>query len=555
MKILINARLRQLKNTLKASGKRKYFIFILLAAGILFVMGYFSIKVFGFLYHQEAFPDFFKLFLCEKILMMTFMTMFVMMILSALIATLNMFFLSRDLNLLLASPIGSGKVFAWKIVEVGISSAVMVIFFSIPVLFAYSYYFAPGVWEIAALILVFVLFMVSGVFIGILVGLIIPAFFSVRKLQPVLSLVSIVFISGIVIFLRVLRPEQFSDPKVINNIMEYMSGLDVKGFSFFPFFWISKALGHVAKGDYMGYLKEVATFAGLIAAIGGVFYFLQKKYYRQLVDKLNKTTGGAYRSSWKPPRILKGRMADYSTLWKKEIKTFFRTPAQWSQLLIIAAIVVVFVLNIKGMPMPHPSVKNIIAYLSLGMAAFVVAGLNSRFTFTAIPMEYPGIVYLLSSPFKKEKLFRFKVVFYAIPQLIIGFILFVASDISLDLDAFARVAGAVFLVPLLPFLTILALYFSLRVDESTPLSPQHLIASKSGISYMLWSMIAVVLGMVYFVRPIFIYYYYGFTRRPIPLPEITAWFLGFIVINLILIFFFHSRSTKAWKKREFTASA
>jgi ABC-2 type transport system permease protein len=516
-------------------------------------MIFFSIKVFGFLYHQQEFPLYFKLFLSEKIMMMTFLTMFLMLILSALISTLNIFFLSKDLPLLLTSPLRSHTVFSWKALEVGTSSALMVLFFSMPMLFAYSYYFASTFTQIAAVGLVFLLFLISGVLIGILIGLIIPAFFSIKKLQPILSLVSIVLISTIVIFLRILRPERFGNPAIIDNLLEYMQGLNVQGFTWLPFYWIARALNLIAKGDYWGYLQAIGAFFVVIFLLSGALMFLQKQYYLQLFDKLNKGTPGAHRSSWKKSRIFK-KNSDYNTLWKKEIKTFFRSPDQWSQLLIIAAIVIVFVLNMKGIPLPHTSVKNFIAYLNLGMAAFIVAGLNSRFTLTTIPMESPGIAHLMASPFKKEKLLRFKLLFYIVPQMAVGFLLFFTGDIALHLDPFTRIGGIIYLAPALPFITVLALYYSLRIRETVPLTPQHLVMSRSGISYMLWSAVYIVAGMVYFVRPFFLYHFNRFFQHPIPYLEISLWFIGFLLINSILITIFYKRCIAIWKKREFTSS-
>jgi ABC-2 type transport system permease protein len=545
---LFKSRLRQLKNTMSRLGLRNYLLAFVLGGGMLALMGFFSIKVFGFLYHRQEFPLYFKLFLSEKILMMTFMTMFMMLIFSSLISTLNIFFLSKDLRLLLSSPMRSRSVFTWKAVEVAASSALMVVFFSMPVLFAYCYYFAPALLDIAAIVLVFLLFMTVGVLLGILIGLIVPAFISVKRLQPVLSVVSIILISAIVIFLRLLRPERFGNPQVIDNLLNYMSGLDVKSMTWLPFYWIARALHLVAEQDFWGYAKLVAAFAGIILLLGGFALFLQKKYYLKLFDKLNKGSGGAYRSGWKPPLFLKGL---YAALWNKEIKTFIRTPAQWSQLLIIAAIIVVFVLNLKGIPMPHPSVKNIIAYLNLGMAAFIVAGLNSRFTFTTIPMEHPGIVHLLASPLEKIKFYRFKLLFYAVPQLLIGFMLFLAGDMALGLDSFARFSGVVFLLPVLPFLTVLSLFFSLKINETVPLTPQHLVMSKSGILYMIWSLVFVVAGMVYFVRPMFVYYYGRFILHSVSYLEIGLWFGGFWLINLVLIRIFYRKSLSLWKVKEF----
>lgn len=552
MRHLFKARWRQIKNSVGASGKRKYILFVVMGLGMLGLMAYFFFKVFGFLYYEKTFPPVFKLFISEKILTMTFMTMYMMLILSALISALNVFFLSRDLGLLLTSPMRSRTVFLWKSVEVAISSSVMVIFFSMPVLFAYSYYFAPSPANIAAIILVFLLYALSGILIGVIIGLVVPAFFSIKKLEPVLSLVGIALISGIVILLRLLRPEQFGNPDVINNVMAYMDGLNISFLAYFPFSWLASALKYTADGDTAGYWKAVTAFAGTILLLGGLTLYLQRRYYLQLFDKLNKGSKGGYRSRWKKSRLL-GR--DYGALWKKEVKTFLRSPSQWSQLFIIAAIIIVFVLNLKGIPMPHPVVKHFIAYLNLGMAAFVAAGLNSRFSFPAIPMENPGIINLLASPFKRKKVFRFKLLFFMIPQVIIGYILFFTGDMALHLEPFSRASGIVFLLPVLPFLTVMSLYFSLRIDEPMPLTPQHLLTSRSGISYMLWSLLYVAVGMVYLLRPLYVYYRSEFLQQPTPVWELAAWFGGFILLNLVIMMFLYRGSVSTWNKKEFSFSS
>lgn len=547
MRSLFKARWRQLKNVMRRTGKRQYGLFFLLGGGVLFLMGFFFIKVFGFLYYREEFPLFFKLFLSEKILMMAFLTMFMMLIMSALISTLNIFFLSKDLELLLSSPLRSRAVFAWKGIETAVSSALMVIFFSLPVLFAYCYYFAPGIVQIGVVVLVFLLYMLTGVLLGILAGLIVPAFISVKRLQPVLSVVSIILISAIVIFLRMLRPEQFGNPEVVNNLFNYMSGMETGHLSWLPFHWISRALHLVAKKEHWGYIKIIIAFAGIVTILTMFAFFLQHKFYLKLFDKLNKGGGGAYKSGWKPSSLLK---MEYGALWKKEIKTFIRTPAQWSQLLIVAAIVIVFILNIKGIPMPHPSVKNLIAYLNLGMAAFVVAGLNSRFSFTTIPMEYPGIIHILASPFSKRKLLRFKFWFYAIPLLITGFALFFAGDLALGLDSFNRISGFFYLMPVLLLLTLLSVYFSLKVDESVPLTPQHLVGSKHGITFMIWSLLYIAAGMVFFLRPTFLYYFHRYISHRVPVWEIALWFTAFWLIHLLAAIIIYKRSIALWQKKE-----
>jgi ABC-2 type transport system permease protein len=366
-------------------------------------------------------------------------------------------------------------------------------------------------------------------------------------MQPVLSLVSIALVSCIVVFLRLLRPERFINPDAIDNLVDFMAGLNIGFFSYFPFSWISRAMNHISTGNGGGYWRIMGLFSITLFLLSGIIWLFQKRYYMKLFDRLNETSSGAFHSSWRK-KVLRG---NFGTLWKKDIKTFIRTPAQWSQLLIIGAMVMVFILNMKSIPLPHPAIKNVIVFLNLGMAAFIVAGLNSRFTFTALPMEGKGVAHVLASPFDRSEFLRFKLVFFAVPQILIGFLLFFTGDFAFKLDPFFRFSALFFLFPVLVLLSIMALFFGLQIKDFSAVTPQHLIVTKPGISYMLWSLLVIVLGMVYFVRPLFLFYFNQYKMKPVPYPEILIWFFGFLVINGLVGRFLYHKSQNIWAKREF----
>jgi ABC-2 type transport system permease protein len=546
MRSLLKLKFLQLRNSLVRGEKKKFVLFILLGLFFMLVLGFFFNKVFGYLATVEEFPHVFKVFLAEKLLMMIYMTLFSMLLLSALLTALDVFFISRDLHFLFSTPMPIRSAFAWKMLETGVYSSAMVFFFSLPIIFFYCRYFAPGPGQVLQILLAFLLFIACGVLAGILLGLVIPAFFSVRRLQPVLSVFSIILISTIVVFLRLLRPERFLEPSEIDNVLKYMGSLDLKVFYYFPFSWLARAMSLSADGRSAPYWKTIALFVVLAGALLALVLWLRKKIYLQLFDKLNQGGKGYYKSRWRPTTLRN----DYQPLWRKEIKTFLRTPAQWSQLLIVGALVAVFVINMKMIPMPHPAVKNFVSYLNLIMAVFIVSGLNSRFTFTSIPGEGPGQVHIFSSPFAKVKFYRFKLLFHLLPLLIVGFSLYALGDLALHFDAFTRLMALVFLAPAIIFLTVLSLVLGIETNETNPLSPEHVIVSKQGISYMLWSMIYLVGGMLLLARPVGVYYWHHFTREAVPYVEIVAWFAGFLLVNLVLIVYYYRRGKREWLARE-----
>ncbi len=546
MKSLLKLKLLQLRNSLARGDRKKFVLFLLLGLFFMLVLGFFFNKIFAYLAGVEEFPLVFKVFLAEKLLMMIYMTLFSMLILSALLSSLDVFYISRDLHFLFSTPMPIRSAFAWKMLETAVYSSAMVVFFSLPVLFFYCRWFAPGAFQVAQVLLAFLLFVACGVLAGNLLGLVIPAFFSVRRLQPVLSVFSIILISSIVVFLRLLRPERFLEPGEIDNVLRYMGSLDLKTMYYFPFSWLARAMSLAADGRSAPYWKTIALFVMLAGGLLALVFFLRRKLYLQLFDKLNRGGRGTYKSRWRP-YSLEGNMRP---LLRKEWKTFMRTPAQWSQLLIVGALVAVFVINMKMIPMPHPSVRNFVSYLNLIMAVFIVAGLNSRFTFTSIPGEGPGQVHIFSSPCEKGAFYRFKLWFHLLPLLLVGFTLYGLGDLALDFDGFTRIVALVFLAPAIAFLTVFSLVLGIETNATNPLSPEQVILSKQGISYMLWSMIYVVGGMLFLARPVGIYYWNFFTRRAIPRAEIAAWFAGFLLVNAALTAFYYRRGKKYWLARE-----
>jgi len=301
-----------------------------------------------------------------------------------------------------------------------------------------------------------------------------------------------------------------------------------------------------ADGKTAPYWRTIALFLVLAGALLALVFWLRRKLYLQLFDKLHRGGKGYYKSRWRPLAL----KSDYRPLLRKEGKTFLRTPAQWSQLLIVGALVAVFVINMKMIPLPHPSVRNFVSYLNLVMAVFIVAGLNSRFTFTSIPGEGPGQVHVLSSPFEKVKFYRFKFVFHLLPLLVVGFALYAAGDLALHYDAFTRLIALLFLPPAIAFLTLLSLVLGIETGETNPLSPEHVIVSKQGISYMLWSMIYLAGSMLFLARPVAVFYWHLFTREAVPYAEIGAWFAGFLLLNAALIAYYYRKGKRLWLARE-----
>ena len=81
---------------------------------------------------------------------------------------------------------------------------------------------------------------------------------------------------------------------------------------------------------------------------------------------------------------------------------FFRDTTQWSQLILLGVLVVVYVYNIKVLPLYTGEevsffLINVVSFLNLGLAGFVVAARNSR-----------SNVVERASPFRSSARFRLR---------------------------------------------------------------------------------------------------------------------------------------------------
>src|SRR6185312_13932375 len=75
----------------------------------------------------------------------------------------------------------------------------------------------------------------------------------------------------------------------------------------------------------------------------------------------------------------------------KELRLFFRDTTQWSQLILLVVLVVVYVFNIRFLPLRGDGITfflaNIIPFLNLVLAGFVLASIAARFIFPSVSLE------------------------------------------------------------------------------------------------------------------------------------------------------------------------
>ena len=183
----------------------------------------------------------------------------------------------------------------------------------------------------------------------------------------------------------------------------------------------------------------------------------------------------------------------------KEVKTFFRDTSQWSQLILLLALVVVYVYNfsvlpLQGNPLMQFFLKNVISFLNLALAGFVVASVAARFAFPSFSLEGKAFWIVKTAPLSLRRLWWTKFWVNLLPLLVLGEALVVLTNSYLQVIPFVQWLSILTLALMVPTIVMLGLAFGATYPKFDADNAAKVAASMGGLVYMVTCMsyIAVV---------------------------------------------------------------
>jgi ABC-2 type transport system permease protein len=132
----------------------------------------------------------------------------------------------------------------------------------------------------------------------------------------------------------------------------------------------------------------------------------------------------------------------------KDVKVFLRDTRQWSQLILLFALVVVYLFNFKALPLNKvPGIsfylENIISFLNVGLAGFVLSAVAVRFIYPAISLEGKSFWVIMSAPIELRRLIWSKFWTSLVPLLLLAEALIVLSNTFLHVTQFMMIISTV----------------------------------------------------------------------------------------------------------------
>ncbi len=410
-------------------GSLRTLLIVLLGAAVCLAIAVVSRRVLGYFHAQDELG----ILLSLKILQMIWILLFALLTFSAMVTAVSTLYLSQDNETLLAAPLPPREIFAMRYLTTTVGTAWMVLVFSLPVFGAYGQVFAAGplFWPLLLATLTMVAATASA--LAMLLTIAIIYLFPAKRTKDVVLYLSLCFGIFLYLIFRLIHPEELVNPDRFGQFIEYFGAISTPAGPWLPAGWAADLLA--------GYLLDRQIdplLAGLLVTTPLVFYFLGELAMDRLFlagfSKSQESFGGQRR--FRPVRRL-----HHTAGWvmRKELRQFTRDSSQWSQLFMIAALVVVYLYNFKALPLdrsPLPTVyiSNLIAFANIGLAGFLAASLATRFVYPAVGAEKGAFYLILGSPLSLGRFLWYKYLFYCLPFTLLTLLLTIASNQLLQIS-------------------------------------------------------------------------------------------------------------------------
>src|SRR5919108_1046676 len=164
--------------------------------------------------------------LAYQLLLIILLTFFSMLLFSNLVTSLSTFFLSRDLDLILSTPVPAGSFFYSRLITTTINSSWMVLFFSLPIFVAYGTVFGGGILFYTWVLLILPLFLIIPASLGVLITHLLVYFLPARRIRDILFFIGLIAFIVIYLLFRFSQPERLVQPEAFGHFMDFLAAME-----------------------------------------------------------------------------------------------------------------------------------------------------------------------------------------------------------------------------------------------------------------------------------------------------------------------------------------
>lgn len=402
--LIVQARVRQGYNAVRALPAFLRLHFYIGTGFMLALMGagtYLFYRAFSFLMQQELFgPP-----LMDLLVGLVLLAFFSMLIFSNLIITLSTSYISREVDFLMGLPIPFRVIFRQKLVESIFYSSWAFVLLSLPFFLAFGMARDVAWYLYPMLAVILVPYLAIPAMIGALITLVVTAILPARKTRLLSIVLAAVSVLGSFALARFMGFRQLIASSDTRDIIQGMSFLEFGTSPLLPSAWLVRGILALAPGDLGGpdftaYLYWLAMLSAAALMLYQVSEWLVPPlYYRGwTLSRDSAQREEAPDTRFSIIGTLDGFLhflpMRYRVLAIKDLKVFWRDPAQWSQLAILFGLMVIYIVNLRTAHRYSDAVmlllanwKTLLAFFNLGAICFILSIITTRFVYPMLSLE------------------------------------------------------------------------------------------------------------------------------------------------------------------------
>ncbi|MCB0324584.1 MAG: hypothetical protein KDD69_13470 [Bdellovibrionales bacterium] len=472
--------------------------------------------------------------------------LFGMLLVTNLASALGALFMSRDLGLILASPLSSRRFFVGKWLEVMISSSWMTLVFLLPVIVAFGVFFGGGMRYAVYGILVLLPYFAIPALMAMCIATLIAAFIPANRKRELMALVGVMSLAALYWLTR-LAVFTINDgtPIDFTDVLRIVSFLSITNVAWSPSHWVANCLGELLVpggqplGVYVVLLYAVTTaFFALAFIIVRLLHF--EGFSRAALGKKSSKLDSR-KSHQRYSRVLSFLDEPTRAVLIKEAKSTSRDITQSVQCILLLGLsaLYVYLLNFQhlfqqALPISEERWwRMFLIITNICLEAFVITAMATRMVFPSISREGQSYWVLQSAPIDSRTFLRVKLLTWLIPIALITSVIFGASSIILYKSGWIALLKIAFNVVQCVGLLGMAIGFGCYFVDFNWEHPSELIASFGSMIYMVTAVVVILVNLGFSAVVV------GLTRpyaREVT-PESLAYLGGALVVSLLLVLF------------------
>ncbi len=447
--------------------------------------------------------------LLRNLLAMVFLISTVVLFSSAMTAAIGSFFIDLDLDMYHAAPRPRTRIAIARWGKTFAQSATIVFSFLIPMIIAFGRQNAAPLSFYPLVIGALALLLTIPVSLASTLIVLLVRWFPVRRVHQIVATIAILVLTIAVVGFRMSRPERFFANITTDDVVRVLKQIELPSMEIYPGTALADMMVNPVGGQAPSPFLRIAIEAFALFAI---FVLIANRSYFTAFVRARETMAppaiGSDTATRITDRLLARLSAPVRAMIAKEVRTVSRDVAQWSQLFLMAALMFIYLYNVKMLPLGGDARATIVAYANLGMAGFVISAICMRFAYPSVSAEGKAFWLVQTAPISYRDFLRVKVFVYSLPLTLLALVLTAVANWMLDASAAVWIFTMIGASMLAVTLVSLGVGMGAYAPDFAAENPLQVGLSLGGFAYMAVSLLYVGGIMLLMAQPIMRYLFW-----------------------------------------------